>query len=73
MDHGPIAGDDLDPLHPFVFFESRIDGEILIIDGPFRRLAKELKGADAQLQSVDLPVTGSRESNSARVASSEPE
>jgi ABC-type multidrug transport system fused ATPase/permease subunit len=47
--------------------------DLLAVEGPFRRLAKELKGADDQLQSVDLPVTGSRESNSARVASSEPE
>ena len=54
--------------------------ELLETDGPFRRLAKELKGSEAQLQGgvsdADLqsePVTGSRASNSARVASSEPE
>jgi ABC-type multidrug transport system fused ATPase/permease subunit len=52
--------------------------DLLAVDGPFRRLAKELKGtgleeALPQLQADDLPVTGSRESNSARVASSEPE
>ncbi len=54
--------------------------ELLASDGPFRRLASELEGAPlegAQLQAeADLqaePVVGSRESNSARVASSEPE
>jgi ABC-type multidrug transport system fused ATPase/permease subunit len=47
--------------------------DLLAVDGPFRRLAKELKGAEPQLQAVDLPVTGSRESSSASVASSEPE
>ena len=54
--------------------------ELLETDGPFRRLAKELKGSEDQLQGgvsdADLqsePVTGSRASNSARVASSEPE
>jgi ABC-type multidrug transport system fused ATPase/permease subunit len=52
--------------------------DLLAVDGPFRRLAKELKGAPgleeaAQLQADDLPVTGSRESSSASVASSEPE
>jgi ABC-type multidrug transport system fused ATPase/permease subunit len=47
--------------------------DLLAVDGPFRRLAKELKGAEPQLQADDLPVTGSRESSSARVASSEPE
>jgi ABC-type multidrug transport system fused ATPase/permease subunit len=47
--------------------------DLLAVDGPFRRLAKELKGAEPQLQADDLPVTGSRERSSARVASSEPE
>jgi ATP-binding cassette subfamily B protein len=52
---------------------------LLEADGPFRRLAKELKGSEAQLQGVSSsglhsePVTGSRASNSPRVASSEPE
>ena len=51
---------------------------LLETDGPFRRLAKELQGSEGQLQDSgsDLqarPVTGSRASNSARVASSEPE
>ena len=49
--------------------------ELLATDGPFRRLAAELKGAEPQLQ-ADLPsepVTGSRERSSANVASSEPE
>jgi ABC-type multidrug transport system fused ATPase/permease subunit len=45
---------------------------LLAVDGPFRRLASQLKGAD-QLQADGLPVTGSRERSSARVASSEPE
>jgi ABC-type multidrug transport system fused ATPase/permease subunit len=52
---------------------------LLEVDGPFRRLAKELNGADAQLQAgepSDLqaePVTGSRPRSSASVESSEPE
>jgi ATP-binding cassette, subfamily B, bacterial len=52
---------------------------LLEADGPFRRLAKELKGSEAQLQGVSVsglqsePVTGSRASSSPRVASSEPE
>jgi ABC-type multidrug transport system fused ATPase/permease subunit len=46
---------------------------LLAIDGPFRRLAKELKGPEPQLQDDAMPVTGSRESSSASVASSEPE
>jgi ABC-type multidrug transport system fused ATPase/permease subunit len=47
---------------------------LLVVDGPFRRLASQLKGSEPQLQaSADLPVTGSRESSSASVASSEPE
>ena len=46
---------------------------LLAVDGPFRRLASQLKGAETQLQADGLPVTGSRESSSARVASSEPE
>jgi len=52
---------------------------LLEVDGPFRRLAHELKGSDAQLQGVvaaDLqsaPVTGSRASSSASVVSSDPE
>jgi len=53
--------------------------DLLAVDGPFRRLAAQLKstaleGAAPQLQADDdLPVTGSRESSSASVASSEPE
>ena len=52
--------------------------DLLAVDGPFRRLAKDMKGAEAQLQGGpgDLqasPVVGSRESSSANVASSEPE
>ena len=53
--------------------------ELLEVDGPFRRLAKELKGSEGQLQGgsadlhVETPVTGSRASSSARVSSSEPE
>jgi ABC-type multidrug transport system fused ATPase/permease subunit len=53
--------------------------ELLQTDGPFRRLARVLEGAEVQLQDgsgSDLhsaPVTGSRASNSASVASSEPE
>ena len=49
--------------------------ELLASDGPFRRLASELEGAQLQAE-ADLqaePVVGSRESNSASVASSEPE
>jgi len=52
--------------------------DLLAVDGPFRRLAKDMKGAELQLQggAADLqasPVVGSRESSSASVASSEPE
>ena len=53
---------------------------LLAVDGPFRRLATQLKGAELSevepqtLQDPDdLPVTGSRERSSASVASSEPE
>jgi ABC-type multidrug transport system fused ATPase/permease subunit len=48
---------------------------LLAVDGPFRDLAAQLKGADQALQDSDasLPVTGSRERSSASVASSEPE
>ncbi len=65
MEHGRIAQ------------RGRFD-ELLEADGPFRRLAKELEGSEGQLQvsGSDLhaePVTGSRASKSARVASSEPE
>ncbi len=66
MEHGRVAQ------------RGRFD-ELLAVDGPFRRLAKELEGSDGQLQDVsgsDLhsaPVTGSRDSSSARVASSKPE
>jgi len=47
--------------------------DLLATEGPFRRLASQLKGQlqDGVLQA--LPVTGSRESSSASVASSEPE
>jgi ABC-type multidrug transport system fused ATPase/permease subunit len=46
--------------------------ELLAVEGPFRELAAQLHGSDeADLQSPS--VTGSRESSSARVASSEPE
>ncbi len=52
--------------------------ELLASDGPFRRLAKDMKGVPIQLQdgAADLqasPVVGSRESSSANVASSGPE
>jgi ATP-binding cassette subfamily B protein len=53
--------------------------ELLAKDGPFRRLAKELKGAEPQLHVVSPsprpspPVAGSRDRSSASVASSEPE
>jgi ATP-binding cassette subfamily B protein len=47
--------------------------ELLQVDGPFRRLAQDLKGA-AQLQASGAsPVSGSRPRSSASVASSEPE
>jgi ATP-binding cassette, subfamily B, multidrug efflux pump len=47
--------------------------ELLAAEGPFRRLALELHGA-AQVQgSFDLPVSGSRESRSASVVSSDSE
>jgi ABC-type multidrug transport system fused ATPase/permease subunit len=48
---------------------------LLAIEGPFRDLASQLKGADQALQDSDasFPVTGSRERSSASVASSEPE
>jgi ATP-binding cassette subfamily B protein len=61
MEHGRIAQ------------RGRFD-ELLSVDGPFRRLAHALEGADAaQLQDGDLqsaPVTGRRPSSSASVASS---
>jgi ABC-type multidrug transport system fused ATPase/permease subunit len=44
--------------------------DLLAVDGPFRRLASELKGAEPQLQADETPVTGSRDSSSASVASS---
>jgi ABC-type multidrug transport system fused ATPase/permease subunit len=49
--------------------------ELLAVEGPFLRLAAQLKGAEAQLQDSEpsLPATGSRERSSASVASSEPE
>ncbi len=50
--------------------------ELLASDGPFRRLASELEGAQLQGGEAVLqaePVVGSRESNSASVVSSEPE
>jgi ABC-type multidrug transport system fused ATPase/permease subunit len=64
MEHGRIA-------------QSGTFADLLATDGPFRRLAAELQGA-AQLQggvsdAQSEPVTGSRESNPARVSSSEPE
>ena len=48
-------------------------GDLLAVDGPFRRLAAQLEGAEPQLQVDEIPVTGSRASSSASVASSEPE
>ena len=65
MEHGRIA-------------QSGTFDDLLAVDGPFRRLAKDLKGAETQLQggAADLqasPVVGSRDSRSASVASSEPE
>jgi ABC-type multidrug transport system fused ATPase/permease subunit len=45
--------------------------ELLATEGPFRRLATQLHGADVALQSP--PVSGSRLSSSPSVASSEPE
>jgi len=65
MEHGRIAQ------------RGRFD-ELLATDGPFRRLASELAGADPQLQLgasplQSEPVTGSRERSSASVTSSEPE
>ena len=71
LEHGRIA-------------QSGTFDDLLAVDGPFRRLAKDLKGATVfadetvQLQggAADLqasPVVGSRESSSASVASSEPE
>jgi ABC-type multidrug transport system fused ATPase/permease subunit len=49
--------------------------ELLAADGPFRRLASELKGVEVQLQAglSSEPASGSRASSSASVASSEPE
>jgi ABC-type multidrug transport system fused ATPase/permease subunit len=46
--------------------------ELLAVEGPFRRLALELKGA-TQVQDSLLPVNGSRESRSASVVSSDSE
>jgi ABC-type multidrug transport system fused ATPase/permease subunit len=48
--------------------------DLLATEGPFRRLATQLHGVSSTgaLHSA-VPVTGSRESSSARVASSEPE
>ena len=56
--------------HGRVMQRGRFD-DLLAVDGHFRELAAQLQGSDEALQSA--PVTGSRESNSARVASSEPE
>jgi ABC-type multidrug transport system fused ATPase/permease subunit len=47
--------------------------ELLAAEGPFRRLALELKGATQVQDSLDLPVKGSRESRSASVVSSDSE
>ena len=58
--------------HGRIVQRGTFDG-LLAIEGPFRRLAKELKGPAPQLQADETPVTGSRESSSASVASSEPE
>jgi ATP-binding cassette subfamily B protein len=65
--------------HGRILQRGRFD-DLLEVDGPFRRLAKELKGSEAQLQGgvstaalQSDPVTGSRASSSASVASSEPE
>ncbi len=69
MEHGRVAQ------------RGRFD-ELLEADGPFRRLAKNLEGSDAQLQGVSDglqsgdpvdQVTGNRASSSASVASSEVE
>jgi ABC-type multidrug transport system fused ATPase/permease subunit len=46
--------------------------ELLASEGPFRRLASELDGAQVQEEASE-PLSGSRESRSASVASSEPE
>ncbi len=45
--------------------------ELLAVDGPFRELATQLQGGSSDLQSE--PVSGSLESSSASVVSSEPE
>jgi ABC-type transport system involved in cytochrome bd biosynthesis fused ATPase/permease subunit len=45
--------------------------DLLASDGPFRRLALELKGSGQLQESVGLPVRGSRDSRSASVASSD--
>jgi ABC-type multidrug transport system fused ATPase/permease subunit len=47
--------------------------ELISTPGPFRDLAHQLQGADSEEALHSEPVTGSRESSSARVASSEPE
>jgi ABC-type multidrug transport system fused ATPase/permease subunit len=47
--------------------------ELLAADGPFRQLAHELEGSSQLQDDASEPVVGSRESSSARVASSEPE
>jgi ABC-type multidrug transport system fused ATPase/permease subunit len=47
--------------------------ELLAAEGPFRRLALELKGAAQVQDSFGLPLSGSRESKSASVVSSDSE
>jgi ABC-type multidrug transport system fused ATPase/permease subunit len=59
MEHGRIAQ------------RGRFD-DLISQPGPFRDLATQLQGAESELLHSE-PVTGSRESSSARVASSEPE
>ena len=47
--------------------------ELLAAEGPFRRLALELKGGAVQVQGSLLPVNGNRDSRSASVVSSDSE
>jgi ATP-binding cassette subfamily B protein len=57
--------------HGRIVQRGRFD-ELISVAGPFRDLAHQLQGAEEELLHSE-PVTGSRESRSARLASSEPE
>jgi ATP-binding cassette subfamily B protein len=59
-------------VHGRIAQRGRFD-ELLAASGPFRQLAHELEGSSGLQDDASTPVTGSRDSRSASVASSEPE